>query len=208
MHDILILNIDRQDEAMVDAYRKYRKWLRTLVAQSPNPEKMPELKFLQSSNLETCYQAITETRRIVHVLGHGTLTGSIRAESPAGRGQAVWLAQLAGALEANDENLNLDCVILDSCFSAGFMWRYQIGLLAPTDDDMLVIGSSLLLPFPQAEFFFYRFYSELLSGPLSRRRDLRLDAVRDAFNFAQDEYKLAHGKPTRLRIMEFSGRAT
>jgi len=199
MPEIVFLNLEKSDSDFVDCVENEKSELRRIVRQMPIVAR-PSVKYIDATDEIGIHNAIVSATKILHIAGHGRYFGTIASSSSKKGSQLHRLEKFADYLESRNEYLDVDCVILDSCYSAGLPWRIQLQRVLGPNRKMIIIGSSLGLPFKQAEEFFANFYSALLSRKLPTRKSALFERIYDSFNEAQSSYISEHGWWSKLRI--------
>jgi hypothetical protein len=205
MSDIVFLNLERVERKFLKVVAKERQALKTASLQLPRTQR-PTFRNVDATSPLGIYNAVVSAKRIIHIAAHGQYFGAkIRATSPAKGATGYSLAQFADELEASNSFLDVDCIILDSCYSAGYPWRKQLQRIVGPGKEIVVISSAWGLEYKQAEVFFRDFYSYLLETRLPRSRADFRERVKAAFNSAQYDYLYTHGWWSQLRVQTIKG---
>lgn len=199
MSDIVFLNLERQDDEFLACVRNEQHSLKSIIRNLPIAER-PSLKLIDAYNPTTIHNGIVSASRILHISGHGQYFGNILASTPTKGSKTYSLQTFCDHLVEQNEYLDLDCVVLDSCYSAGRPWLKQLNRIVGPSRKLVVIGSSFALPFSQAETFFDHFYSRLLQRRLPLSRPGLRTRIYDSFNAAQLKYITENWRFSRLRI--------
>jgi len=198
MPEIVFLNLENADKVFVECVENEKRELRRLV-RNLSPADRPSIKYIDAENEVEIHNAIVSATKILHIAGHGHYFGKIQSASKTGSRTLNRLKSFSDFLVSRNEYLDISCVILDSCFSAGFPWRYQLARALGPNREITVLGSSLKIGYKEAEEFFANFYGTLLATKLpARRRSLRT-RIESAFNSAQNSYLDDHGDYSRMR---------
>jgi hypothetical protein len=127
---------------------------------------------------------LTEKPRILHFAGHGGENGSLLFEDDRGRPAAIGTSELAQAVAATAGTL--DCVVLNSCYTAGNAQAFRTVSAA-------VAGSVTALTDDCALAFARGFYTGLAEGqPLQR-----------AFETGRAQVSLVGCAPDGLHFLSF-----
>jgi len=199
MAEIIFLNLEKTDSNFVDCVYNQKSDLRRIVRRMPVAAR-PSVKYVNATDEIGIHNTIVSATKILHIAGHGSYFGTIASSGSKSGPQLHRLKKFADYLESRNEYLDLDCVILDSCYSAGLPWRIQLQRLIGPKREMIIIGSSLGLPFSQAEEFFANFYGALLAKKLPTRKTALFERIYDSFNEAQGNYISEHDWWSKLRI--------
>lgn len=204
MSDITFLNLELAEKEFVESVKRERASLKKHVRKLPALDQ-PSVSFVDTTDEIQMHNAIVSSKRLVHIAGHGDPAGGINSGNSREGAARHALRAFADYLVANDEFLNVDVVVLDSCFSAGYLWRKQLSRIVGPGQEMVFIGSSFRLPYTQAETFFNDFYEVLLESKLPAGRLALQNRVRKEFNEAQDRHIDENYWYSRLRFVTLAG---
>ena len=199
--NLVYINLETE-KGFLKSVNKEIKAIHNILSYLPSRSR-PKFTFTQTANETTFYNKLVSTNRLVHISGHGSPLGYIQSTNRKNSSKNLLLSDLVDYFEDEDYFLDLDCLILDSCWSAGFLWRKKIARIANPNRNLILIAAIRPLKYEHAEEFFEYFYSWLLKDPLPKNRDKFQDLVRESFNVAQYNYLINHKiKISVMRIVE------
>jgi len=199
MSDITFLNLELSDEAFVACVRNEQASLKKIVRKLPTLDR-PSVSYVDATNEIKMHNAMVSTKRLLHIAGHGDFFGGIHSGNSQKRQERHSLKTFADYLDDNDEFLDVDVVVLDSCWSSTYLWRKQLSRIVGENREMIFIGSAWQLPFDQAETFFNDFYEVLLERKIPAGRKAFQNRVRQSFREAQDRHIEENSWWSKLRI--------
>lgn len=204
MSDITFLNLELTDPEFLKSVRQERAALKKHIKKLQDSDR-PSVSYVNATSENRIHNAIVATKRIIHIAGHGDPFGGIHSGDTELGNSRHKLAKFSDYLVDNNEYLDVDVVILDSCWSSLYSWRRQIARIVGPGREMIIIGSARKLSMDQALEFFDNFYGELLSRPLPKTRRALSKRVYQAFEEAQRVYLTEHHWWSRLRITTLVG---
>jgi hypothetical protein len=156
----------------------------------------------------------------MHVMSHGAPEGGLSSDPPH-----LWLSfwpferrfdldDWGAYSDATGLLLDIDCLILDACTSNTPEWRAGLARLMPPGKQMLLIGTTYSVSWPEAVTYTTCFYSHLFHQNRfptqrsfhSRRVDRFIVDALDAHRHARRAYQSLHGVASLFRADVVTGK--
>lgn len=158
--------------------------------------------------------------RLMHVMAHGERKGQLSSDLLHPR-LNFWpferwfdLDDWGAYSDSTGLLLDIDCLILDACTSNTPEWRAGLARLMPPGKQMLLIGTTATVSWPEAVTYTTCFYSHLLHESRfrtekafhSRQVDRFIGESQDAHTQARRAYQSLHGVPSLFRADVVTGK--
>lgn len=173
MSDIQIINFGLDSQ-----FRNTERLLKSLVnafsdSQQEAKGRRLDVCFTRTFRKNQFAQRLRERTFVTHVMAHGTPDGSLHGL------YGLLNSQLSAeqTLRQPAAKLGMDVLVLDACQTFSKAWRAQVREALPRGRSLTLIGTTRDVGWNEATMYMATFYGTLLSHPVPRGRDARIEMV-------------------------------